>query len=338
MWAAAGVAIASWLSSEQGRRASEAERRRMQNLLNSIQDPNFDTSDIDFPTFQVLERYVPQVSNFVQEQDPRFIEMSAEAKEGRGAQLEALRRLQQAGSEEGDIAQDAAINQAARQAAIANQGMQGQIRESFKRRGMGGSGMELGAALVGQQGAAENAALASEAAAVDAYKNRLEALIQSGELGGRIKGEELSLAEKNASILNDFNQRSADNRNRYNRYADETANEAQRYNIGEGQRVYEKNRAGRYDADVRNQNNRNKYSQDRFDNDMAKITGQQRQSAMNQDAIRNNTRDRNEAIQGAGNAYSAYDEREYEREQRDKDRQSGLVTASNNRRRSDVWG
>jgi len=352
MWIAAAAAIASWLSSEQGRKASAAERAKMQTMLNNIKDPNFDTKDIDFPTFQVLQRYVPQVSDYVQEVDPSFVELSAQAQEGRGAQQEALRRLMEAGSAEGDIRSNIAVNQANREAAISNQGMQGQILEGMRRRGTGGSGLELAAQLQAQQSAGDRGAVNAQNAASEGYKNRLNALMQSGELGGRLKNEELSQAEKNANIINSFNQRNAANRNDYNRYSDDASNTAQRFNIGEGQRVYEKNLGGRYDAAKYNQAAQNQTAQQVFQNQMSKITGQQAQSAMNQQGISQNTQDRQNQIQGAGNMGSAYqqnqqDERRYQNEQtqrtadrqfeadqREKDRQAGL----NQQRSSDKWG
>lgn len=335
-WVAAATAIGGFLSSEEGRRASKSERQRMQRLLDAMQDPNFDVSQIDFPDYQVLERYVPKVSDYVQEVDPKFIEMSAEAKEGRGAQLEALRRLQQAGSEEGDILSDTAINEANRKAAISNQGMQGQILENMRRRGVGGSGLELAAQLSAQQAAGERGALSSEAAGAEGYRNRLNALMQSGELGGRIKNEELDLEGKNTSILNAFNQRNATNRNAYNQYADELANKAQLYNVGEKQRVYEKNTGGDYDAKVANRNRLNELAQQKFQNDMSRVTGQQAQSAINQQANSNDTKDRNNAIQGVGNTASAYYQREDDNEQREKDRKAGMYT-DNSRRQSDKY-
>lgn len=326
-WVAAAAAIGSWMSSEQGRRASKEEREKMQRMLNDLQDPNFDAENIDYPTFEVLQRYVPQVSEMVQEVAPKFVELSAEAKEGRGAQLEVLRKLKEVGSQEGDILQDTAINQANREAAISNRGMQESIMENMRRRGASGSGMEMAAQLSAQQGAAERGAMGSQNAATEGYRSRLAALMQSGDLGGKLKNEETSLAEKNVGILNAFNERNATNRNAFNRNRDAITNDAQRYNIGEGQRINEKNLGGRYDAARANQQNYNSLAQKKFDNDFSKVTGQQAQSAINQQAITNNTQDRNNAIAGAAGGYAKYQESEDEKEQRRLDREAGMRTS-----------
>ena len=51
----------------------------------------------------------------------------------------------------------------------------------------------------------------SQQAATEAYKNRLQQLMKSGDLGASMEQRDLSLQEKNADIINQFNQMTSKN-------------------------------------------------------------------------------------------------------------------------------
>lgn len=297
---AIGGAVAGWLNSKDAAAASAAERARMQRLLDQIQEPNFDMSTIKAPEFKLLQKYTPQVSNYVAEANPTLVKGGSDAaKAGRESQMEALRRLREVAAAGGtDIVGKGMIQQAIDRANIANRGNQMAIRENMAARGLGGGGMELAMAAGAQQAAGNQAAMASQQAAMDAYRSKLQALRDSAALGGQIHESEVDLERGNAGIINDFNRRTAANQNTYNQYRDSSYNDAQRYNIGEGQRIHEKNVGGQYERDVNERAYGNDLKQRKFGNSMDKYRAASGISQMARDDIRANAADKANAISG----------------------------------------
>jgi type II secretory pathway pseudopilin PulG len=296
---AAAGAIAGWLNSRDAKKATEAERKRMEALLAKVQDPTFDASKISAPEYQILQKYTPQVSNWVQEAAPTQIKAdSQDAMAGRDAQRAALAKLRELGTGVNDIQSEAMINEAITKANIANRGNQDAIRESMARRGLGGSGLELMMSNDSSQAAASRAAENSQAAAVEAYKRKLQSLRDSASLGGQIRDQDVDLSARNAAIINAFNQRTSSAQNDYNQYRDRTYNDAQKYNVGEAQRISEKNKSAAYDNATAERAYINSLKQQGFNNQMSKVTGHQANTAMARDDIRSNSRDNANIISG----------------------------------------
>ncbi|HYC63240.1 MAG TPA: hypothetical protein VEC14_00800 [Reyranellaceae bacterium] len=297
---AAAGAVAGWLNSQEARKASEKERKRMERLLAQLQSPNFDMSTIDAPTYQLLEKYTPQVSDLVREANPTLVKADSEgAKRGRSAQREALERLRQVASTGTDPIAQAEEQAAANRAAIAHQGNVGQIRDSMARRGLGGGGMELALQLDSAQDAAARQAEAGRQAQAEAYRRRLGAIRESAALGGQIRGEDVDLESRNAAIINDFNSRMANAANAWNARRDAAMNEASRYNIGAAQDIANRNVSEGYRHRVGERDTMNDLRQRQFQNDVTKVTGQQSAVNMARDDIRANAKDNANAITGA---------------------------------------
>lgn len=315
-------AAAQYLNSEQARKASASERRRLEALIAKLQTPNFDTSALTPEEYQIAAVYAPEVAAYIEERAPELVTASSDAaRAGREAEMRALDRYRNL-SETGDDTESRFLrNEALRAAQVQNQGAQGAIQDSFARRGMAGSGMEMVAAQMAQQGAAQNAALGGEQAAMAAYNRRLSALRDAASLGGKIRGDEVDLEAMNTARINDYNQRFAANRNAYNQYAAGVQNDAQRFNVTNAQNVANLNTSQNNAYAQRYQDNRNHYAQQTFQNDLNKIGVQtgQGQAAIND--IRQNAADRNAAISGAGGAITTTlgyldnkDERQKDRE------------------------
>lgn len=168
-------------------------------------------SGISTPTF---ENYTPEEYKAIQDliaqqqggteygkisEDPRL----------RDAQMQALQGLQdiyrQGGLTAEDKARQAMINQ---QAAQQERGQREAILQNMQARGIGGSGAELAANLAAQQSGANQRAMGGLQTAANAENRALQALLQGGQLGGQIRGQEYGMASDKAraqDIINQFN-------------------------------------------------------------------------------------------------------------------------------------
>ena len=299
---AAGTALAGWLSSRQAQAASAEERKKVEDLLAKIQTPNFDASAIQPEEFAVVAKYVPQAAKVIQEEAPTLGQDSAAGMEGRQAELAALSKLRGIADGAPDIGFQAQMNDLNRQTQVRNNGQQQAIQESFARRGAGGSGMEMLAALSAQQNSGDDLAEQEERAAADAYRNRLSAMRDSADLGGRIQGADRDMSFKNAGMWNDYKARAAGRAQNVEMANVGAANEAGRYNTGVAQGVADNNVQARNTAAVQNRDRMNTTKDKSYQNELDKVRVQQGVSTGAQQDIRSNQKDTNSMISGAGSA------------------------------------
>lgn len=305
--AAAVTAGAQWLNSEQARAASARERKKMQDLVNAIQLPTFDPNSLTPEDYQVAAQYVPEMAQFIEEKAPTVVQQTADMVQGRRAQKDALQRLSEISSNAGIDPQLAAMsNEAARKAQTEAQVRQQSILQDAARRGQLGSGSALAAQLSEASQGMDRQAQLQNQLAMQAYQDRLRALSEGAELGGKIRNEDISLQKTNADIINDFNKRNAANQQAYYNNATNTRNDAQRLNIGNQQDIMNRN--------IDTANNFAKYNQSRKDdiqNSLFKAQAEKAALATGQGAgrisdLRQTAADQNQAIQGAGNIFQSY--------------------------------
>lgn len=294
--------VAQYFSAKEARAAAEAQQRKVEEALAKVQDPNFDMSQFTPEEYQLVGKYAPQMLPMVEERAPQLAQLSGAGQQGQSAMLGALQRLYSIG-QGGPDAQSQALNaQAMQQAAIQNQGQQASILDSMQRRGGGaGSGLGMAAALSAQQGAGQNAAQAGTQQALAGYQNRLQALMQAGQMGGQAQGMDLSQQQGNAGIINAFNQRMAGMQNQNAQYNTGNVNEAQRTNLGAQQQNSDQNVALRNNAVAQ----KNQLAQQQYQNAMDKVrvqAGVSNQGAQNALAA---GAQQNQAIQGLTSGISS---------------------------------
>lgn len=258
---------AQWFNSEEAKKASAKEREEMKKLLETIQNPTFDATSIPAEQFKVLEKYKPEVADFVKEQNPQIVTGKTEgARIGREAQLSALQKLRGL-SETGDDIQSKAQTQAALDAAAAQaQGQRASILQQMAARGALTSGGTLASQLQAQQGANQLAQQGTLQSAAEAERRRLQAIRESAGLGSQIRGEDINLEAQNAAIINDFNRRTASRQQDYGQYRAGTLNDAQLKNMGEAQRIAEMNEQSRYKHAIGERDVANKLKQQGYTN------------------------------------------------------------------------
>lgn len=297
----AGSALAQWYNSEQGRKASAAEREQVKAMLDNVQSPNFDPSKLTPQQYSVVRKYVPQVANFVKEVNPKLtMADSAGAVAGRGAQMDALNKLRNL-SQSGTDEQSQLLQQEATNAAnVANRGRQGAITQDFQNRGMGGSGLEMLSQLSNAQGANEIQAQNSRQGALQAIQTKLQAMRDSANLGGQVRDQDVSLEKGNNDIWNSFNQRTAQRQQAYGDNVANTQNEGDRFNLQNEQDVGNRNTSTGNQFQEYNQGRDDKIKQATYDNSMSKVKTYAGIADNAQKAISDNTRDTNSAISGLG--------------------------------------
>jgi hypothetical protein len=324
MWpivAIAGAsALAQFLNSEQARRLSDKERARIAKMVDQLQAPNFTQADFTPEDYKMLQQYVPEVAQNVVEQAPRTIQETSDMGQGRQAQLEALNQMRATAMAERDPALMAMMEQASRRGAVDAQSRQSAIMEGLARRGQLGGSAAVVAQMQGAGDAMERSAEAGRAAAIEAYRNRQQAMRGAAEVGGQVYSQDFQKERANTDIINDFNRRMADRQFAYNQYASGLRNEAQRYNIGTAQDLANRNVQGRNSA-------QDKWAQARqnmYQNEVNKVGLKSGQGQANVAAINQAAADRNQAIQGLSNAGMTYYGTQMEADQRQKDRDAFL--------------
>lgn len=321
MWAmvavAAATALAQYLNSEQARKDTAAQRRKIEALYNKLQMPNLDPTMIKPEEYQIIGTFVPEAAPYIAEIAPTMVQENAPMQESRKAQLDALTQMRQSAQMERDPALMAMLEQAdASSSANAEQQRQAVLAQ-MQRRGQLGSGMELASQMAGSGQAMARGAESGRAAAIEAFRNRQQAVRDSGSMAGNIYGQQSQLQSKNADIINAFNQRST---SAQQQWANQRANMLNDANLRQANL---KQRVGEANIDMRNKYNqgvidrRNEVGQQKFVNERG-ITGDRAGLSREQITdIIGTGRDRSQAIQGIGEAGMEYQQNEQDRKKED---------------------
>jgi len=300
---ALGSAIMQYMNSQEGRELAADERAKLEALLAKVQDPQFDASDLNPEDYRVVQQYVPQGAPFIEEVAPQLTKAQSEgAKAGREAQMNALERLSQLSTSDRDPLMDLQASQALQKAGVANQGRVGAITESFARRGQGGGPQEMLAQMLGSQQSNEMANQSMANLAIEAQRRKLQALADSAQLGGQIRGEDVALESRNNDILNQFNQRFAARKQGWEDARADMLNDAQRANIDRAQGVADRNVSARNQFTIDNRNRYNDVEGKKWGVSMDRLGRQSNLGGMARDDIAANTNAQNQAVSGASGA------------------------------------
>jgi hypothetical protein len=289
MWGVIAVAVVSGLvqayNSAQARGANKAELNKIKASFDAIVPPEFDVSINDAPAFiteklqganldfskltpeqfKTVGTYAPEAAKYVAEANPTLVKGTAASKEGRQAQIEALRGYKQIASGENPELR-AAMEDAGRAAQQQAQSRSQSLLQDAQRRGDASSGLSYASMLQGNSDAMNQGAANSREAAIQGYKAKLEALQQSGTMGRNLANDELSQEQANANIINDFNQRTSKNYQAYLQNRSELSNQAQMYNLQAQQATSDKNTALQNENNRFNLQNQNQLAQQQYGN------------------------------------------------------------------------
>jgi hypothetical protein len=229
------------------------ERLQMPQFGSAEAQPKWDLKKLEPRELQLIEKFTPQIAPMVYEQNPTLIKKTENMKMGADAEKKALRRFMDIGEGDFDPVYQQRVKEARDRAQSEAQSRGASITQDFARRGIGGSGMELAAKMGASSQAMDRNAQMGMQAESQAYQNQLQALAQGASLGGQIQDRDIGLQSKNASIINDFNQRMSRRHQQWNQMRADQLNAADLRNIQEAQRIADQNTMSRNQYDQRHQ-------------------------------------------------------------------------------------
>lgn len=225
----------------------------------------------------ILKEYYPELYQQVAQLNPELetavnlgpSEMAGIATDPalRQAQLNALAKLQEVGAAGGRDAQFLA-EQSQLESDI-NRNLRGQqeaIMQNLATRGAAGGGQELVARQMSAQDAANRQAQMAMDAKAQAQQRALQALMQSGQLGGQMQAQDFGQAAQKAQAADAIARFNAANQQDVMSRNIGAKNQAQQYNVGTAQNIANQNVGTKNQAQQYNLN----LPQQQFQNQMTK--------------------------------------------------------------------
>jgi hypothetical protein len=206
----------------------------------------------------------------------------------RDAQMQALAQLQNISEQGGmDSVDRARMADITGQAASMAQGQREAIGQNMQARGMAGSGLELVQQQMANQNAAQMANQGGLQTAAAAQQRALDAIMNAGNLGGQMRGQDYSIASDRAKAQDAINNFNTQNRQGV-----------------AGRNIERTNTTNNTNVDLRNnQQSFNKgLSQRNFENQVAKAQGQTGANAAVSERYGNDARATQQKYAGYGKA------------------------------------
>lgn len=227
-------------------------------ILDAVPQPPDRTAEILIEKYKQAGVLTPEMEQKLTLDGSKLAQVQ-EDKGPRAAQVAALTMLQQRGAGGLTPKDRAAFNQLRMQMASDQQAKQAQIEQEYASRGQAGSGSELASRLLASQAGADRMSAQGDTLAATASQNALQALMQAGQLGGQLRGQDWDINAAKAQAQDALNQFNIQNQiSRQQRNVDRS-NTAQQYNLGNAQQIL----TGNVDAA-----NREKYRQDQARQDL----------------------------------------------------------------------
>jgi len=284
--------------------ANELERK-----LKTLR-PDETWENVDPQLLQKTAEYSPDIAAFVEENAPQLVTEAGSSAEKR-IQRQALQKYASMAETGRDVIADAQREQALFEADARAKQRQQALMDRMRQQGLLGSGAGLAAQLQAEQATAQEARQESLRGVQEAEMRRRQALGEAAQLAGQLRQANVNVESANVNTMNAFNQRLANARNLYNRYASGARNEAQMENqrreiarqaanVQTGNQYALMNRRERLAAQERAR---------QFDVDLAKTMYQQRQGAEGKrfDGLRQEKADYGTAVtSGIGTGLSVY--------------------------------
>lgn len=301
----AGSLIGQAMSSGDREAAEQARAKALQEIL-GIHVPDIKSQEIALADVGQVGELRPEMEQDILAGPSRFETISVDPRL-KEAQMRALQELEEIGSAGGLRPEDQALlNQSRREVARDDRARRDSVLQNMAARGLGGSGMELAAQLASNQAAAERQSQESDRTGALASQRALEAIMNSGQLGGSIRGQDFSEQAQAAQAADAISQFNTANRLSLQARNMGARNQAQQRNLTEQQRVADTNVGQRNQETVTNKG----LLQQQFSNQMARgqaAAGQQRQDAAANDASAAQTQQMWAGLgQAAGQGLTAY--------------------------------
>lgn len=297
--AAAAIAapiVAGLIANAKAKKDRQAQKDSMKDAMKALEAAGM-PPDLSMPMilqeFQRAGAYTPEMEQDLNDTvaESAFKSIDPALKD---TQMSALQMLKQRGKVGLSAEDRASLNQVRSEVQRDSEAKRQQILQQMQARGMGGSGAEMMTQLQSAQGAADQASSASDSLMSQAQQRALQALTESGNMAGNIRGQEF----QQASALDERNRFLAENSISRQQRNVGALNEAQRMNLSEQQRIADANTAMK-NAELERQN-REKGTQ--WDRKLAQAGGKAAQYGRQADFQGQQAAATAAGIQGIGNA------------------------------------
>lgn len=224
--------------------ADRAEARRQIEAavakLEAVGVPSAEAMAVTLQHLKSAGQLTPEYEEAIGQKDTELknIQLDPRSKE---AQYRALDELEQQGDGGLRLGDEAAMAEAMGTVQTKQRGARDAIEGSLKARGAFGSGAELASKLAANQEGAQEANAIGLKTAGAAQDRALQAIIQAGEMGGNIRGQEfgeqkaITSAQDAINAFNTSNSRAVVERNTA------AKNAAQQFNLSNDQRISDEN-------------------------------------------------------------------------------------------------
>jgi hypothetical protein len=178
------------------------------------------------------------------------------------AQMRALETLQKTGRGGLSASDRAAFNKLRQDTQRDAEAKRQQIIQNMQARGQAGGGAELAASLLSSQAAADEQSAGGDRLASAASERALQAIMGAGDLGGRVRGQDLDFNKTTAAAQDEmerFNIQNAINRQSRNVGS---KNQAQQSNLAQQQAIMDANAQMANQEQARQSQARQAYYQD----------------------------------------------------------------------------
>lgn len=265
----AGTGLLNYFANKSANERAEAlQNEQFQKWIQmAIPDPA--QQRVAFQQFVSQGTFTPQLQSAIK-QDPSAFEKIVTDTGSKAAQTRALKGLEDIGFEGGLRLQDkAALQDAMIGAQTRERSNREGIVAEMARRGMSGSGFDVASRLQGQQVTADQQANAGLKVAAGAQDRALAALESSGDLASKYRGQDFQEQSAKASAADRINAFNTENMRSVNAANTGIANNAQQYNLGEKQRIADKNIQI---SNAQEEHNKGLYQQ-QYENQLKRMSG-----------------------------------------------------------------
>ena len=259
-------AIMTDKSAQRNKKRMMKELQANKQLWDALQSPSIENLQVNIDDAIAKGELDPQLGQAIL-QDPSFMESVGANPQLVQAQQQSLQALQDVGRSGGqDALTRSRMAQTMGQVGQQERANREALQAQMQRRGIGGSGIDLAQQAIAQQRGADRTAQLGFQTAADAEQRALQALSQSGQLAGSIRGQQFSEDAQRAAAMDRIAQFNTQHRQQLQDANLGRLNQAQQYNLGANERNVERQMRARY-------HNTGAYGQ-KFSMDRSKIVGQ----------------------------------------------------------------
>lgn len=241
--AAANVASGLFSSSAAKRAAKQAaeEARYRREIIGAVDVPTIDKLQYDLEQLVQVGSLSPEQAEAIFQEQSSLMDIESDPSL-RSAQMESLSKVQDIADQDGmTLTDQARLNQILGKTGSQARGAREAVMQRFQEQGRSSPGLELVAQMQANQDASTQASNEGLNVAADAEERALQAILQSGQLGSQIRGQDFSEEAKVAEAKDAINRFNTANKQNVGLVNTAARNDARGRNLGESQRVADTN-------------------------------------------------------------------------------------------------